>query len=474
MREYSFTIKDLNGLRVHHKSARNSGGLTGCMNFLPTENGLLPYKAATSLLDDAYLFDILPHKEWPFPQMHHGSVWSLLCFQTKIYSLDITLDPWNPTLVYNFGTMAAWDQDNTWQIADFHDMVVLTNNAAMLWYNPSTTTWEEISGVTDRPVMGTACNYRGQLIGGNFKEAFHDTDSSFVGWGKIGSFDMTPDAANIAGYKPMPFTGVVRKVLPLNKYIIVYGEGGIVALAPGENTFGHRVLAKYGIMSRDAVYGNDDAHVFIDENGWLRKIGVDLQITELGYQEYFEGMNYVTNYPSILFDSNEGDYYISDGDDNYVLTPAGLSEAYQSITSGEFIQGAFVGNILLPADGEEDDLNSSFITTNVYDMGYRARKTVESIEVSFDVAYEANLDDDILCTVSIAYRNKVNEEWSVSAGVLCNHEGVARIPCSGVEFMFIVTFNDFTKINLDYITVKYKATDKRFTRGISHANANAS
>ncbi len=478
MKEFSFKIdgKALNGLRVHHNNARNSGGLVGCVNLLPTESGLLAYEAATSLFDNAYLFDLLPPREWPFPQMHHGPVWNLLCFQTKIYSIDITTDPWNTTLIYNFGTQPLWDENNTWQVADFHDMVVLVNGLVMLWYNPDTTVWETISGSTTRPVMGTVCNYRGQLIGGNFIESFHDTDSSFVGWSKIGSFDMLPDEWNTSGYKPMPFTGVVKRVVPLDKYIIVYGEGGIVALAPGEMTFGHKVLAKYGVMSRDAVYGDDEQHVFIDENGWLCRLSGELKIERLGYQEYFEDMDAVLDFPIITYNSNENRYHISagDSDDNYVLTSSGLCTSKQSIISGEYIQGDFVGNILISEDLEELNYNQSYVITDTYDMGYRAQKTIEAIEVSYDSNYDEDDDDTTLCVVAIIYKLKANGGWNVSPSALCNNEGVARIPCAGVEFRFLITFSDYTKINLDYIDIKYKATDRRFTRGTSHALTNAS
>ncbi len=461
MKEFSFKVdgKALNGLRKHHTNARNSGGLVDCMNILPTDNGLLPYEAATPLFEDEYLFDVLPAVEWPFPQMHLGSVWSLLCFKTKIFSIDRSIDPWNVTEVFDFGTQDDWDGDNTWHFADFHDMVVLTNGAVMLWYDPYNTTWTLLPGSSTIPVMGTICNYRGQLIGGNFISDWYDTDSSFVGWGKIGSFSMLPDESNIAGYRPMDFTGSVRKVLPIGDFIIAYGEGGIDVLVPGETTFGSKKLAAYGIMSRDAVYGDKDKHIFIDENGWLRQLTADLKLTRLGYQEFFQPMS--GSHPLIVHDSTEGRYYIGDGTNSFVLTPSGMGKGFQVIPSGEFIEGGFVANVLRDSD---PDLTYQ-VTTDTYDINYRAQKTIEAIDVSSDQSSD--------CYVSIDYRFKKTDAWSTTREVRCNDEGVVHLPCAGIEFRFNLRFTSYTDVNLDYVNVKYKATDRRFTRGTTHAAANA-
>ncbi len=462
MKEFSFKIGDkaLNGLRAHHTNPRNSGGLVDCMNILPTDSGLLSYEAATPLFEDAYLFDLIPPVEWPFPQMHFGPVWTLLCFQTKIYSIDRSLDPWNPTLVYDFGTQSTWDEDNTWHIADFYDMVVLTNGLTMLWYDPYNAVWTALTGSSTIPVMGTICNYRGQLVGGNFITSWYDTDSSFVGWGKIGSFSMLPDESNIAGYKPMDFTGSIRRMLPLGKAIITYGEGGIAALIPGDTTFGSKKLASFGIMSRDAIYGDEDRHIFIDENGWLNQLTADLKLTRLGYQEFFQPMS--AEYPIIVNDSSERRYYIGDGTDTFVLTPAGLGKGCQMMTSGAFIEGVFVANIV-----RDDTPNLTYqITTDTFDVNYRAQKTIEAIDVGSDQS------DD--CYVSIDYRFKKTESWTTTREVRCNDEGVAHLPCAGIEFRFNLRFVDYIDVNLDYLNIKYKATDRRFTRGTTHAIANAS
>lgn len=462
MKEFSFKLQKeiLNGLRESHVSSRNSGSLIDCMNILPMDQNLLAYEAATSLFDDEYLFDVIPPISWPFPQMYLGQTHSLLCFQTKIFSIDTSVSSWNVVKVYDFGSEPSWDEDNTWHFAPFYDMIVLSNGVKMLWYNPHNSTWEQITGTLTRPVMSTICAFNGQLVGGNFTSTYYDTDNTFLGWSKIGYYDHTIDESNVAGYAPMPFKEEVRKVMPFNNSIIVYGDSAIIAARPNGVNFEIKPLTKYGIMSRDAIFGNEDYQIFIDESGWLRQITPDFQIKRLGYQEFFSPMT--DGYPVIINDSTEDRHYISDGTNNFILTQYGLGKGYQSIVSGEYIQGDFVGNIKRDDTPDEEYR----IQTDIFDIGYRGQKTIESIDVGSDQATS--------CYVSIDYRYKATDGWSTTREVICNDEGVAHLRCAGLEFRFNLRFVDYEDVNLDYVNVKYKATDRRYVRGTTHATATTS
>ncbi len=450
MREFQITFDaaKLQGLRKHHTNPRNSGGLLSCYNALPTEKGLLALEPATKLFSDQYLFDIIPPISWPFPQMLLGKRRSILAFQTMIFTIN-TID-WSLTKVLDYGTQ-NWDEDNDWHIADSYDMLIGANGSKVFWYNNTTSVWEDKLADSTMPIFGTVCDFNGQIIAGNITSTWHGCDEQFVIWGEIGSFDMTPTSTNVAGFRPMPFKGEVKHVKSLKSAVIVYGEGGIAALIPKDTTFGLIKLADYGVSIRTAVGGDENQHVFIDENGWLRRITNELKIERLGYQEFFESM--LTGYPTINYDELEKRFYISEGTNNYVLTPQGLGQSFQSITSGIYSQGAFVGNII-----SEDRSEIFELEIDTFDMGVRAQKTIQTVEVGGD--------SSSTFSVAVKYRFKTSDSFATTSYVTCNNEGIAALPCAGIEFRLLIRVTDYSDVNLDYVIVRYKMTDKRSIRGV--------
>jgi len=462
MREYSFKINEkmLNGLRVHYTNPRNSGSLVNCMNILPTEYGLLPYETATSLFENDYYYDLIPPVDWPFPQMLIGPTYAILCFKTKIYSLNIINGIEIDTLIYNFGDQPTWDGTNTWHFADFHHFIVITNGEIMLYRDPENNLWKVLYINNTMPMMGTVCNFRGQLIGGNISSDWYGCTNNSVIWSDIGSINMIPSNSNMAGFMPMSFPGIIHKVLPLGNNIIIYGESGIAALSSSELVFGLKILSTVGVIGRDAIFGDDNRHLFIDESGLLKSITPDLIVDKIGYQEFFSPM--AGDEVNISYDNSNDRYYISNGTDNYIFTKDGMGTGYQVISSGEFNQGAFVGNIKVTPTY---DLEYR-IKLDTFDIGYRGQKTIESIEIGSDQSSD--------CYVSIDYRFAAKDAWQTTREVICNNEGIVKLPCAGIEFRFNLRFTSYTNVNLDYIDVKYKATDKRTDRGVKHAIANAS
>jgi len=453
MKEFTFVIGSdkLKGLRPHHVNPRNGGRLVECYNALPQESGLLGYEPVTTLFDDQYFYDLIPTATWPFPQMEIGIQQSLLAFKTKIYEVDTSVTPWLTSKVIDYGSQSLWGVENSWDIVNFYELIIGANGIKVFWHDPDNDSWKNKSATSTMPLFGTCCNFRGQLVTGNIIGDWYDCDGSFVAWSEIGNFNMLPDKKNTAGYMPMPFKGDIKRVKVLDKAVIVYGTGGIAALFPAETTFGVKQLANYGIMSRTAISGNNHEHVFVDESGWLRKIGNDLKITKLGFREFFEGM--VDDEVVVVSDDLENRFYISNGTTNYVLTPSGLGQGYQAITSGLYLQGGMVGNVLVT---EEDD--NFKITTDIYDMKYRGQKTVELVEVGATAGLNKG-------TLSIDYRFNKNEVFKTTREVTLNNEGIVKLPCAGIEFRFNVTFASSVDVELNYINVKYKRTDKRSERG---------
>ena len=457
MREFDFTIRaeSLNGLRRFETQTRNSSGMIELFNGIAAEEGLQALQPLTVLFENEYLFDLIPDVEWPFPQMHIGFNKSVLCFENKIYEIDRTTSPWTTSLVLTLP--GTFDETNTWHFADFEDLLLGTNGEINFWFDPFLNTWGQKLADANFPIMATFCNFRGQLVGGNLVSSWHDCDERFVAWSKIGELDLLPDKDNVAGYRPMEFSGIVQKVLPLDIGVMVYGTGGIGVLVPQGSTFGYKKLASYGIMDREAVAGDLNRHVFIDEEGWLREIRNELQIKKLGYREQFESFSDGT--PVVWHETVRDAYYIGDGVDNYIFTNQGLSKSFQVAPSGGYFSGAAVGNIADDASPDEE----LRITTDRFDIGYRGQKTIEGMTVGASFSGQ--------CFVSVDYRFSPAEAWRTSREVQTNLEGYARLPVAGTEFRFNLRFTDYSQVDLSYFKVKYKATDRRYDRGTSNAVA---
>lgn len=186
-----------------------------------------------------------------------------------------------------------------WSCADFRSFIVFTNGAQTVYFNG--TTFVKDSG-TYLPIALSVCNFRGRLIlGGPSGSAFNGKDN-WVAWTEPGNIkllaatDTTSFRRNTAGYIPMPWEGIVYKVLPLNDKCIVYGNNGITALylAPlptGGGTLGLKHLSDIGLKGQGSVCSNgkEDAsseHTFVDSNGWLCRLTNELKVTKLGFKEF--------------------------------------------------------------------------------------------------------------------------------------------------------------------------------------------
>lgn len=453
MREFYFTLdkKELGGLRKFSHNLRNSGGFVSCFNVLPTEGRLMPFEPATDPFTSYELYD------WPFPQFFVGSRRSCLMTRTKVFEIS---GSWALTEVIDFGLHPEW-ATVTWHVADFYGTIIGTNGYVVFWYNPDTAVWEQKVINDAFPLFNTLLNFNGQLVIGGVKGNWKGLDEQSIAWSGIGDVTLEPNQGNVIGNRPMPFTGNVFKLLPLGKGYMVYGYGGIGYVYPADIMLGFKHLASFGIMSRDAVAGSADEHVFIDENGSMFSINAELKLTELGYEEFFSPM--VSNSPIIVYDDRNKEWHVSDTEKSFLLSADGLAEVYQRISSGCFTQGGFIGSSAFEGVEYAED---AYLITDTYDMRNRAQKTITAVELGGDYPNAIK--------VMVQFRNSTREAFRNSKEVFANQEGVAYVICSGVEFRFKVIFSDYQNINLDYITVRYKVTDKRAIRGAYNVAQDAS
>jgi len=274
-------------------------------------------------------------------------------------------------------------------------------------------------------------------IGFMFDFLFGQPQTNWVKWSDIGSLDFTLNRKNLAGEAPMPWRGSVYAIKKLDKWVIVYGSGGVTQLVPAENTWGIKNLSQGGLKSTGAVTGTDSLHLFVDSTGRLWKLSDKL--IPLGYEEYLGTMTSIVMHYDIINDF----VYICDGTLGFVYSVKDES------------LGTCPGNItgVGYSDGISYVVSSSAIVTpvlelvtDIIDFETRGNKTLKAIEVgtSLTGALEVGID------FSIDHRS----DFLTSPWVPLTHEGIATIPCFGKEFRLKVRASSYEDMEIDYIKVK--------------------
>lgn len=461
MKELGIALDINTGLRAVDDTGPNSKGLIKCVNIVSRIQGLVR--------PDIVLQSIKGIKtSYPFPQVFIGFRHWLCCTEDKIYKVNGDL---STTLLVDVGSYYRQFPSapkGTWHFADFFTYGVLTNGGVTLVFNTQTNMWEYNDGLRI-PTLGTVINFSGQIIGsgrdyiiGDQKTRFHDTDSAFLLWGGIGSADFSIDLSNVRGFRPMPFTGEIYKVLPLdihtnNGYlsvVVVYGSGGICICKFNDNHLGIMKTYKYGIASRDAVSGDNEKHVFIDVNGNLRTLDSALNMSSPMFWEFFIpmlGKEIIVNY-----NPNMDDYYITDGSVSYLLTHEGLCEINEVYTSLVNIANTLIG-FKIRLNNIDTEL-----TTDIVDFGNRSLKTVDVIEIG--------VISDGEISVRVDYRHSVSDDFQSTPWKRVNSQGNVVFPVTGMEFRISILGINLNNIKLSSLTARVKFDDKRFIRGQSSAD----
>lgn len=259
---------------------------------------------------------------------------------------------------------------------------------------------------------------------------------NWVKWSNIGNLDFTIDRSNIAGERPLDWRGWVYVVKKLRDKIVAYGENGVSILSPSGNSYGLSTIYRIGLKGKNAVAGNDTIHFFIDNKGQLWSLGESLE--KLDYSEYLSAMSN----PVMSYDVENSLVYICDGVCGYVYSPKdkSLGEGPVNVT-GISSQGGtlYVG---APAAITTKVFD---ICTDIYDMGTRDFKTIDSIEVGTD------LSNFLQASVDFRTSNKGN--FTSVGWQLVNPSGIAYIPCFGVEFRFKLRALSYEYFELDYLVV---------------------
>lgn len=474
MREFYTTIDEalLKGLRPETRIPRNLQFLHECLGFrigkMAIEGIPFLYNPIPAALDIAY--------NWPFPQFLTGESWKILIVRNNILMADRVYSLSSSYVVTHIFDVdqLTFGKGTLMELADFGEYAIMANGVVMIHWDPTGPGWHAFRDHATLPVMGTVCNFKGQLIGGNITgiwngatfDPWHDCDEKSIVWSAIGDVDFTPDRKNEAGYRRDPVGGEVYHVRRLGDDVIVYSSAGVTRMFPITSpaaTFGFEELHDIGLKNKGAMNGNLKQHVFVDieDNIWrVTAKGIE----KLGYREYVEALNAaygagIDQSIIVTFDSDLQDFYISDGTSSLLLSANGLAN-YPSPVSAVWYDDEDAHGLCGLPETPDPPTHEPLLASHTIDMGYRAQKTIFSVELGTAGIIGAE--------VAVDWRMSTLDAFARTDFVPVNDEGVAPIIISGVDFRIVVKSEYFVRdvSELDYITARWKMTDLRGLRGV--------
>ena len=437
MREFSFRWQEglFKGLRPNAVMPKNSPYLYDAYNVRVGSFGLERPTPISTLITGTDVGKKFTDISWPMPQIIRTSIGVFAADDAELRSFDPTIASPFTVVLTGLSNTLSYQYD----VADF--------GLYQFWTNGSTCILRSDAGVwsvyaaTLKPY--TVCNYRGQLVAGGFGST---TYKNIVAWSGIGEVDPailfstslgvdTTDYStqkNTSGNRRMDWSGQVLTVKPLGKYVIIYGENGITAMAGVEEpapTFGFINLKDFGILNRGVVGGDEKGHVFVDKDDWLWSVDTELNFKRLGYKEYIAPLHTGIG-PKIIvsLDPYLRDYYIAGASTvslGSLLLADGLSKIPWTPTSiirentYTSVGGSLFGPRLIYGD------YIPYVVTEIFDMQNRTIKFLPSLAIGHE---STNV------YAAVDYKYKSSEVFRTTSYKTISKEGLVSPQISGIEF----------------------------------------
>lgn len=455
MKEFVSPVSEafVRGIREDGDSLRNSDRMVKAVNLRPYAGGMRLQQIPEPIINGVYNY------EWPFPQMYMVSVGFVICSKTLLSHFSSLYEP------YSTITTAA---GGPWSVADFGKYLFACNGVSRAYIDPTTGYLALYTG-TSIPVAGCCCDFeRGQLILGDIRGSWYDAGDNFVVWSKIGNADCTPGRGNTSGYRPMDFDGPVVCVKQLGQHVMAYGQHGLCSLKPETSpavTWGTRTFQIFGVPYRTAVTGDKTNHFFVDTAGDLWRLTANMELIRLGGREFIAPMMR-SGYIVVTYHPRRGEVYVSGNGYHYVYTRSKgwggpnyvpISGAAYCLPIGRKIGGLAV----VPASTHPMPLPTAEFITDEIDYKRGAQKTLQWIEVAIE-----HRSDGLYAAAD--YRYSVGGDWATTKWVPINKEGLAHLPIAGISFRIRVKAENPTMFNADHLQVRWKPTDRRYSRGAEH------
>lgn len=261
--------------------------------------------------------------------------------------------------------------------------------------------------------------------------------ANWIKWSDVGSLDFTIGRNNVAGERPLDWSGFVYCAKKLRNKLVAYGENGVSVLAPVGVVFGLEGVHNIGLKGKNAVAGTNSEHYFVDVFGSL--FSMTETTKKLGYEEYLSDLN-----ESIVltFDTESKLLYICDGVKGFVYNTStgSFGEGPENITGIGYKSGTTyvtASSAITTAPFE--------ICTDIFDLGTRAGKTIFSIELGTDLTTGLY--------VSVDWRRDKAAEFTQTPWYTVSAQGRAIVVAYGREFRFRVKIASYEYFELDYIKV---------------------
>lgn len=256
---------------------------------------------------------------------------------------------------------------------------------------------------------------------------------NWIKWAKVGNLDFTIDHTNVAGEMPFDWKGWVYAIKMLRGKPVAYGENGVSVLNKSDIYYGFNTVYRVGLKGKNAIAGDETFHYFIDKEGHLFSFGEALK--KLDYSEYLT----VLTDPVLSWDVENSLLYICDGTYGFVYSPNSESLGSGPINvTGIGSQGG-TQYIVSPAAITTPVFE---ICTDIYDMGTRRLKTIQSLEFGIDLTTTLQ--------ASIDYRSDKSQSFSQTDWHTVDAQGFTRITCNSREFKFRARASKWEELELDY------------------------
>lgn len=257
---------------------------------------------------------------------------------------------------------------------------------------------------------------------------------NWVKWSGIGNLDFTIGRDNVAGERPLDWSGWIYAIKKLGNKVIAYGKNGVSILNPSDKFYGLDTIHHLGLYSQGTVAGSDNVHFFIDKKAQLWALGEKLEF--FGYIEYLSNMIS----PVMSYDIENELIYICDGVYGFVYSLRDRSFG----TCSPNITGAGLKDGTLYITSSADIATPTFeLCTDIYDMGTRKFKTIRSVEIGTNLAETME--------ASVEYRVSKAGNFSNNGWHLVNPNGETFLPCYGLEFRFKLRVQTYEYFEIDYI-----------------------
>lgn len=436
MREFDIELNEYisTGFAPNTQSIGNQPGLDECKELIVTADGL----RARPLIHDLSV---------DFPTL--GSFANL---DPKVFDLN------NLPICSNDNATFRIDVANPIQIsalknadsvADFNDFIFISNgedSRELLLDNGLVTDITPASPSYPEPVTAAAYKESQGFIG----------VGKLIYWSGISKFDFTIGASGDAGTKTVTFPGNILRCLELDKFMVCYGDQGIMILEPVQQPRGAwkalkiEQLTGIGLRNFEELATLGDKHYFIGNDDNLWEITAELGIKRLGYDHLLKEESKFDLVPIKL---EHGVYLVGENVSYFYATA--LSKVQHASRS---LMPYYVGDEKVAGFPDKSEGYNHFeIRTNPIDFKHRQIKHVQ--------AFEVGIVNDFPIECQVHWRRDFKVPFRQTPWIRLSPEGYVQIPCSGVDFKLAFRGQMSQDIQITGLKAKIKYENKSNLRG---------